>query len=418
MVAHRFHYGWLVAVVLFLSFMLSVGIVQYSFGVFVTELEAEFGWSRTQVNGALSLFAVTGLLAPVVGMALDRYGSKRVMAVSMAFLAISQLLRPGVTELWQFYALSFVQYAAFPGAIMLPSGKLIGIWFAQSRGRAMGLTAMGANFGGFIFAWLTDVLVGAVDWRTTYFIYGILFAVMVVPILMVIRDAPPARPKRDGDDSNDAPAPAEQPGLSASQAMRSRAFLLIVIGLFLATFTYQSVLTQIVPHLENIGIDRARAAIALSFISLAGMAGKVFFGWLTEVFPVRYAFGASLACQITGLVILVSVGTSSPLLWIFVPIFGLGFGGLGSLMPLLVQDTFGLKAFGSIFGMVNFFILGAALVGPPLVGLSFDSWGTYSPAFMTLCGIFVVGGLVVAFARPANWQTKPPAPERVAEATS
>ena len=397
----RVHYGWLVAAVLFLCFMLSVGIVQYSFGIFVTELETEFGWSRTQVNSALSLFAVTGLLAPPVGWLLDRFGSKSVMVISIAGLALSQLLRPWMTELWHFYMLSFIQYAAFPGAIMIPSGKLIGLWFAASRGRAMGLTAMGANFGGFVFAWLTDVLVGTVDWRTTYFVYGVLFALLIGPVFLFVKDGPamPVTQEASGP-GNAAPLPAGQGGLSASQAVRTRAFALIVIALFFATFTYQSVLTQIVPHLENIGVDRAQAAIALSIISLAGMGGKVLFGALTEVFPVRYAVGASLGCQIVGLLILVTVGTSSPLLWIFVPIFGLGFGGLGSLMPLVVQNTFGLRGFGSIFGLVNFFILGAALIGPPLVGLAFDTWGSYSQAFLALSAAFAVGAVVMAFAKP------------------
>jgi MFS family permease len=218
---------------------------------------------------------------------------------------------------------------------------------------------------------------------------------LVPPILLVIKDGPASAARDDG-----TTVARDQSGFSASEAMRTRAFVLIVIGLFLATFTYQSVLTQIVPHLEDIGIDRARAAIALSFISLAGMGGKVFFGWLTDIFPVRYAVGVSLGCQVIGLLILITVGTSSPLLWVFVPIFGVGFGGLGSLMPLVVQNTFGLKAFGSIFGMLNFFILGAALLGPPLVGLSFDTWGSYSPAFLTLSVFFVVGAIVMAFAVP------------------
>ena len=63
-----------------------------------------------------------------------------------------------------------------------------------------------------------------------------------------------------------------------------------------------------------------------------------------------------------GIAILVAAG-SSRAFWAFAPIFGLGFGALGALMPLLVQDTFGLRAFGTIFGLVNFFTLGAALVG-------------------------------------------------------
>ena len=394
------HYGWAIAGVLFLCFSLMVGITQYSFGVFVTELQHDLGWSRTQINGSLSLFAATGLLAPGIGWVMDRIGSRWVMVVSTIFLGISQLLRPWMTEVWHFYALSLIQYAAVPGAILLPSGKLIGIWFERSRGRAMGFTAMGANFGGFVFSLLTGILVPEIGWRTVYFVYGLSFLAVVPLIFFVIKDAPRAmKAPADASTAPTTPAPV-LPGMTASAALRTRAFALIVIGLFFATLTYQSVLTQIVPHLEDIGISRGRAATALSIVALSGMFGKVLFGYLTEKIPARFALGISLGFQITGLAILVGIGSSSNLVWLFVPIFGLGFGALGALMPLIVQDTFGVRAYGSIFGLVNFFILGAALVGPPLVGMSYDASGTYVPAFITLAGLFAVGGIVVAFARP------------------
>ena len=394
------HYGWAIAVVLFLCFALMVGITQYSFGVFVTELQHDLGWSRTQINGSLSLFAATGLLAPGIGWVMDRVGSRWVMVVSTIFLGISQLLRPWMTEVWHFYALSLIQYAAVPGAILLPSGKLIGIWFERSRGRAMGLTAMGANFGGFVFSLLTGFLVPEIGWRAVYFVYGLSFLALVPLIFFVIQDAPHAvKAPAQLSMAPTTPVPV-LPGMTASAALRTRAFVLIVIGLFFATLTYQSVLTQIVPHLEDIGISRGRAATALSFVALSGMFGKVLFGYLTEKIPARFAVGISLGFQIVGLAILVGIGSSSNWVWVFVPIFGLGFGALGALMPLIVQDTFGVRAYGSIFGLVNFFILGAALVGPPLVGMSYDASGTYVPAFITLAGLFALGGIVVAFARP------------------
>ena len=131
-----------------MTFALTIGITQYSFGVFVTELEGDLGWNRAQLNGTLTLFAVGGLLAPLVGRLIDRHGTRPVMIASFALLAVSNLARPFVNELWQFYALSLVQFAAVPGTIMLPAGKLIGIWFPEARGRAMGFASMGANVGG------------------------------------------------------------------------------------------------------------------------------------------------------------------------------------------------------------------------------------------------------------------------------
>ena len=72
-------YGWLVGLVVFLSFTLTLGIAQYSFGVFVTELERDLGWTRTQVSTALSFFAMMGLSALPVGWLLDRFGARPVI---------------------------------------------------------------------------------------------------------------------------------------------------------------------------------------------------------------------------------------------------------------------------------------------------------------------------------------------------
>ena len=218
-------------------------------------------------------------------------------------------------------------------------------------------------------------------------------------MLLVIREAPPQVPgARFG--AGHLPH-ALLRGLTGQQALRTRAFYLVVVGLFLAQLTYLSVLTQVVPHLESVGVGRGEAAAALSLLALFGAAGKVSFGWLTERVPSRYVVVLSLAFQVAGIAILVAAG-SSRAFWAFAPIFGLGFGALGALMPLLVQDTFGLRAFGMIFGLVNLFTLGAHLVGPPLVGASFDATGSYVPAFVTVAALFVLGAAVI-------WRARPPA---------
>jgi len=386
------HHGWLVAAVLFMTFALTIGITQYSFGVFVTELEADFGWNRAGINGTLTLFAVGGLLAPLVGRLIDRHGVRPVMMASFGLLAVSHLARPFVTDLWQFYALSFVQFAAVPGTIMLPAGKLLAIWFPAARGRAMGFSSMGANIGGATFSGLSAFLIGRIGWEGTYAVYGVIFLVAIPIVALVIRE--------DGRRvaAGDPPPPAAE-GLPTRAALRTRAFYILVISLTLAQLTYLSVLTQIVPHLENIGFSRGTAAAGLGAMALFGAIGKVSFGWLTEHVPSRFVVMLSLSLQAAGLAILISAGDSR-FLWSFVPVFGLGFGALGALMTLFVQETFGVREFATIFGLVNFFTQGASIVGPPLVGASFEATGGYELAFTVVAVLFVVAAAIVFFAAP------------------
>lgn len=394
-----------VAFVTFLAYACTVGITQYAFGVFVTPIEDDLGWTRAEITIALSFFAASGIAGLPLGWALDRFGSRSVMAVSILALGLSQLLRWWMTDLWQFYALSALQFSALPGAVLLPAGRLVGAWFTENRGRAMGLTAMGANVGGVVFASLTSGLVDLAGWRATYVVYGCIFFALVPLVLLIVRD-PAAPPPAAAGRTN---APPGGLGLSASEAMRTRAFYLVVLALLLAQLTYQSVLPQIVPHLEAVGISRGRAALALSGVALFGAMGKVLFGWLTDRYPARFALTASLGCQVTGIAILLATD-ATPLYWLFVPVFGLGFGALGALMPLLVQHTFGLRAFGTILGMINFITLGAAVGGPALVGASFEATGSYQVAFTTLAVLFVVAAVVVSFARPPAALSRP-APE-------
>lgn len=383
-----------IALVTFCSFTLTIGIAQYTFGVFTTELEREFHWTRAEVTSALSFFTLAGLAGLPTGWALERWGSRAVLVVALSMLATSQLLRPWMTELWQFYALTAVQFAALPGAALITGARLVGGWFTESRGRTMGLVAMGANFGGLIFSSLTSVLVDTFNWQTAYALYGVLFLALIPVVLVVIRDRTSA--VVEGHVTGDPVG-----GVTLRAALRSRMLYITAAAMLLAQVTYQSVLPQIVPFLEDIGMQRSRAALGLSVVAAFGMGGKVAFGWFCERHPARYALIGSLTLQVVGLAILMTV--PSPGVWLFVPVFGFGFGALGAIMPLLVQETFGLRAFGTIFGVINLIMLLAALIGPPLVGLSHDELGSYRPAFVAISMLFVAAAGLVSLTRPMKW---------------
>ena len=192
--------------------------------------------------------------------------------------------------------------------------------------------------------------------------------------------------------------------MTARDAIRTKPFLLLTGGLLLATIPYQSVLTQLIPHLEAEGKTSTSAAWVLGALAVFGMGGKLLLGDLADRFAARKVFVASLFMQAIGIVVLINAGTSIYVWLVFVPIYGISFGGMGSLMTLLPLETFGIRAFASIFGLLSLLILPTALIGPPLVGYAFDVTGSYTEAFYVIAALLIIGSIALWFAVPPRWQ--------------
>jgi len=88
------YYGWRVALAACLGVMAGFGsLFVYTFSVFVKPLAAEFGWSREAISGGFAVAAVTlGLISPLLGRWIDRFGPRRMLTAALAFLAIGEAL--------------------------------------------------------------------------------------------------------------------------------------------------------------------------------------------------------------------------------------------------------------------------------------------------------------------------------------
>ena len=414
--------GWWVISAPFLAAMLTVGSGQYAFGLLIEPLEQEFGWTRTQINLSLSFTAVGSFIAPYLGYIMDRHGAKNILVASMALIVISYLLRPLMTELWHWYALSFIQYLGFSGASILPAGRLVGIWFQRSRGRVMGITLMGNNFGGITFPPLTTLALGMSwhwafinlsPWQGTYLLFGLIGILMTIYALVIVREFPTREQLRSRDREADAPsgdtrsgdAPVVLTGWTLKESLRTKAFYAITVAMMLGTFTYTAVLTQVAAHLTEEGVSPRAAGIALSLLAGCGMTGKFIMGLLADRITARYALMADLLGQSGFLVLLtyfagVSIplqmlapGAALPLVWVVVGCFGFFLGAFGALTPLIVQDAFGVRFYGSIMGVMSITMGVSSAVGPLLAGWSFDATGSYRLAFLLVAALFFTGAM-------------------------
>lgn len=390
-------YGALVIGVVFVSTALCVGASQYAFGLFIGPLEQEFGWSRTEISASLSFAAVSGFVSPFIGRAMDRYGVRPILVISLLISAVGFGLRPYMTELWHWYALSFLQFIGFAGATILPTGKLVGNWYPHMRGRVMGIAVTGNNVGGLLMPPLIVAVLAFATWREGYLMLTVISLVVAALAMVIVRERPSpsqsAATKGSGH-SEAVNVRREDNDFTVQQTLASRHFYVVFAVVMLGSFTYAIVLPHSLAHLMTAGVSRDDAAYALGTLAVGGIFGKLFFGYLAERITARRAVVFNLLGQALFVYLLASADSVQALV-IYTPIFGFFMGGFGSLFTLLVQDTFGLKFFGSIMGLVNMGMVVSFGLGPLLAGLSFDKTGSYSSAFLLAGGLFSLAALIL-----------------------
>ena len=395
--------GALVIAVVFSSTAVAVGVSQYAFGLFITPIEETFGWTRTEISASLSFAAVGGLSAPLLGRAMDRFGARPILVLSLTVFGLSFCLRPLMSELWHWYALSFMQFSTFSGLTVLPAGRLVAAWFPHVRGRMTGVAATGNNVGGLVMPVCIAALLAVMPWNEASVVIGIASFAVAGAAVLVIREAPPAaRVRARGSDATGARAAraaAALPDRGLRETVRTRTFYAVLAAITLGTFTYSTILPHVLAHLVNKGMANASALSALGTLATAGICGKLLFGWMSERFGARRMMTSNLIGQAAFAALLAGAGHTA-MLAVAAPLFGLFMGGFGALYILVVQESFGMRHYGSVMGLVNLGTVVSFGLGPLIAGASYDLSGGYGAAFLIVCGLFVAGAVSLVFARP------------------
>ena len=383
---------------------MAIGSSQYAFGLFVEPLHDEFGWNRTQITASLSFTAIGSLLSPFIGRLMDQHGARRIIFVCIALVGSSFVLRPFMSELWHWYALSFLQFVGFQGASALPAGRLVGIWFSKTRGRVMGIAAMGNNFGGLVVPPIVAAVITLTSWRGGYIALAVMALFVLIVAIFLIKEFPSASDlaRRDGVKTGPARSDDSRPALvltgwTVREALRTRAFYAITVAVLLGTFTYSTILPQITAHLTSNDVSPTAAALALSGVAVMGMGGKLTLGFLAERITTRFTLMIDLLAQAAILTLMVLAPTQTIMI-VSVPLFGFFMGGFGALFQLIVQETFGVRYFGSIMGLVSMTTIVSFGVGPILAGASFDRTDSYQFAFLTVAVLFALGASCLTLA--------------------
>jgi MFS family permease len=354
--------------------------IWYSFAVFLVALLGEFGWSRSVLAGAFSIFTlVHGLAAYPIGWCCDRFGPRRPVLIGALLLAAGLSLDALVTRPWHFY-LTFGVLTALGVATAgwVPAVVVVQRWYPQRIGTMLGFTSAGIGVGIFLVGPLSQVLIDLVGWRDAYRALAVLVAFWIVPAaLWLLRDPP----RRAAAAPTGGVAAAEA-GLRAAAA--SRRFWLIALAQGSASFANQMLLAHQVAYLVDHGVTALAAASVVGVVGLASIVGKGGGGWASDTVgrELTYTAGMSLvATSIATLGILALTGGAG---WAYLygALIGVGYAVTAPLMPAVVSDLYRGRNFGAIFGAIQVANAVGGSAGPWSAGRIYDATGTYAPAFV------------------------------------
>ncbi|MGH2354477.1 MAG: MFS transporter [Chloroflexota bacterium] len=409
--------GWWVAVGACLSLGLAAGMSFWAFGLFVAPLEAEFGWSRSVIAAATSLtLLVSGCASPLVGRLVDRYQPRAVILIGSVGTAAGYLLLTRIEQLWQLFALLGLVAFFRTWIFYIPFTTLITRWFSRRRATAMGIATSGFGLGGLVFLPLMAEVLSAVGWRVAFAVAALLVVVINGVFLLVTRDEPPARwVDYDVSDGPTSRAPVE--GLwqfgDVKAIVRAPVFWLLAAGFAFFFFAQWAFLFHGPQFLEHAGLSSRHAALVFSVSAGLGVLLRLSSGWAIDQVR-RFELLAAAVLSIMALALLVlSLGTSAPLLAAFVLLWGIGSGVGPALEPILVGRLFGRKHYGTVYGILDGMDTTVSIPGPYLGGLIFDLTGTYRPVLGLYALAFTAGAagflLIARLAAGGAPQQAPPA---------
>jgi MFS family permease len=408
--------------------MIGYGTWLYSFGVFFKPMSAEFGWTRAMTAGAYSLRSIEGGIAsPVVGWAVDKYGARGVILLGAIISGASFALMPLVDSLLGFYLVYGILLSTGMSAMLyLPAWTVIAKWFKRRLSLAMAVLAVGAGVGGLICAPASAYLIERFGWRSAFVILGVVIWVVAIPLTLVVRNSPAemglardgdplpaARPEEDGSppdakrENPGSPAPGEY---TLTQALKSSVFWLLALAFFFFGMAHSTVTVHTVPALTDAGFPETTAAFSFGLLTLVSVIGRLAFGFLGDHLNKRYLFMIAYVLTGLGLLVLMNARTM-PMVYLFIFLFGVGFGGTVPLMPAIRAEYFGTTALGKIQGFMNPVLMFASALGPIFAGSVFDATGTYRISFLVTGLLTFCAAIAIFFARPPR-----PEPELAAEA--
>jgi MFS family permease len=369
----RLHYRWVIVAAGGLLGCVAIGAM-FSLPVFLLPISRDTGWSVTGVSSAMTIgFLAMALGSMAWGTLSDRWGPRPVLLLGSAVLAAAMALASRATSLIEFQLVFGLAVGGAAAAIFAPMMACVTGWFDTHRSLAVSLVSAGMGMAPMTMSPLAAWLVSIHDWRTSLLIIAGVAAAVMIPVAFLVR-RPPAL---EGGSDTASPGDDLQSAMSVGQAIRSPQFIILALTNFFCCATHSGPIFHTVSYAITCGIPMLAAVSIYSIEGLAGMGGRVAFGFLGDRFGAKQILVLGLLVQAFGALAYVFVGDLAGF-YSVAALFGFIYAGVMPLYAVLARENFPLRMMGTVIGGTAMAGSLGMAAGPLAGGLIYDTFASYS----------------------------------------
>jgi len=366
---------------------LSMGIRQ-SLGLFMEPMSHGLGWNIGVFSFALAIQNLLwGLGQPFAGAIADKFGSGRTLAVGGLLYAVGLAMMASAGSPWMVHfsggVIVGIGVAATGFPIVLGAvGRLVP---PEKRPQALGLVSAGGSFGQYIFAPISQGLIGGVGWWAALIALAA-FAALAVPMAAALTGT-----AKDGGLAGEY----EQTLTSAvREAMAHPGYLLLVAGFFVCGYHVAFIAVHLPNYLSLCGISPMMSATALGLIGFFNMIGTWLAGHLGGRFRMKYLLSTIYFARSAVIALFLILPVTETTTLAFSAGMRLLWLGTVPLTSGIIAQVFGARYLATLFGIVLLSHQVGAFLGAWYGGWAFDTNGSYDMVWISAIGLGIFAGLV------------------------
>ena len=407
----RFFYGWWIVGASFLIALYGGGVIFYGFTAFFEPIAEDLGWSYTQISIAASLRGLEmGLLAPLSGILADRWGPRRLIFAGVLISVAGLITLSTTTSIVVFYAAFALIAIGVSCSSLTVMMTAVANWFHKKMGAASGIVLCGWGFSGLLIP-LIVTLIEAHGWRTAMVILALGMLVLLLPVSLVFRHKPESygylpdgqQAKEIEIFNNNHLSQKADTDVRAIHVLKNSVFWRLALSFAYHMMIMTAVLTHVMPYLSSIKFSRAISSMVATGIPVISVIGRLGLGSLGDRIDKRLVAAWAFAMIGLGLLTFGYVSTeNSWLLFPFLVLFGIGYGGINPTRPSITREYFGRDNFGKIFGLIQGMCAIGSLTGPALAGFTYDTTGSYQIIWFIFAGLAIPAVIALLTVSPSQ----------------
>jgi MFS family permease len=385
---------WLRISALAFSQLVAWGTLYYAFAVIIGPMGAETGWTKPQMNGALSVgLAVSAMSAYPVGRWIDAHGGRALMAAGALLGALSLILWSRISELWQLYAVWTMIGAASAMTLYEAAFAVTARMVPGNYRRGITAITLAGGLASTAFIPLTHWLDQNMDWRQALLVLALIeLGICATTALLIL---PRTSPLPVSAEAFAAPA---QRTVMLSRVVRHPVFWLLIISYVSYAFFYTSVLFNLLPMLDSYGFTAASAIALYSMIGPAQVAGRLCVFAVDRIFPTAAAGLAGTLLPIFAMIVLMRFNPESPWSFLFPVLFGAGLGIKTLVQATAAPEFLDEKQYGALQGIIMLPVLASQAAAPFAAAYLWQMGGGYGLLQSVLMTTAMISALAFALA--------------------